>query len=332
MDLLVNALGKSGRRALQIANGPRRDAGYFGPDSVSWRVWGHPVISLAGIRGSIVAVFDPAGAAGVDQHSSYAADPLGRVRRSNMFFTQAVFGDTAAAEKIGQWLFKRHSTVNGTVPDSGQSYIANVPETLLFVYVTGWHGLLQCYQRFCPPTQSLTTDEIRQFYKESLITADLLGIPPQYVPATPADVADYLAGQAKQIIRPTADMHKLVKFFLKPPAAPAFPLLPINPFLRMASYAAVSTLPDEWLELIGVERHQRRWALNNIAVRQALNAAHRHQIIDDFLTIAGPEAWGYRHNAHRHPSHTQPVPYSFTQGSQLQSTRHEPATATTGTH
>lgn len=318
MDLLVDALGRSGKRALQIANGPRRNAGYFGPESVSWRVWGHPVISLAGIRGSIVAVFDPAGAAGVDQHSSYAADPLGRVRRSNMFFTQAVFGDTEAAEKIGQWLYKRHSSVNGTVPDTRRPYVANVPETLLFVYVTGWHGLLTCYQQFCPPGQQLTSEEIRRFYKESLITADLLGIPPRYVPATPEDVADYLSVDAQKIIRPTAEMHKLVSFFLKPPAAPAFPLLPINPFLRMASYAAVSTLPDEWLELIGVERHPRRWAANNALVRHALTMAHRHQIIDDFFPIAGPEAWGYRHNARRHPSLSQPVAYPFTQGDTLQ--------------
>ncbi|MBA0046711.1 oxygenase MpaB family protein [Mycobacteroides sp. LB1] len=321
MDLLVDTFGKPGKRALKIANGPRRDAGYFGPGSVSWRVWGHPVISLAGIRGSIVAVFDPAGAAGVDQHSTYAADPMGRVRRSNMFFTQAVFGDTAAAEKIGEWLFKRHSTVNGMVPDSGEPYVANIPETLLFVYVTGWHGLLECYQRFCQPGKELTEEEIRRFYKESLITADLLGIPPQYVPATPGDVADYLRVDAKKIIRPTEDMRKLVEFFLHPPIAPAFPLLPVNPFLRMAAYAAVSTMPTEWLELIDVQRHPRRWALNGTVVRQALNTAHRYQIVDDFLAIAGPEAWGYRHNSRRHPSLVNAVPYQFKQGGALQATR-----------
>ena len=47
------------------------------------------------------------------------------------------------------------------VPDTQQPYVANVPETLLFVYVTGWHGLLECYQRFCPPGQQLTDEEIR---------------------------------------------------------------------------------------------------------------------------------------------------------------------------
>lgn len=318
MDLLVHTLGKTGRRALQIANGPRPDAGYFGPDSVSWKVWGHPVISIAGIRGSIVAVFDPKGAAGVDQHSSYVADPLGRVRRSNMFFVQAVFGDTASAQKIGKWLFNRHSTINGVVPDSGERYVANVPETLLWVYVTGWHGLLECYQRFCAPGDRLTDAEIRQFYQESLITADLLGLPPKYVPSTPEEVQDYLDSEGKNIIRPTADMQKLVDFFRRPSVTPAWPMLAVNPFLRMATYAALSTMPDEWLDLIGVQPHRRRWSLNDAVVRVALDAADRYQLIDDFLPLAGAEAWGHRHNARRHPSLTQQVPYEFEFGERLQ--------------
>lgn len=322
MDLVVRALGKTGRRALQLANGARADAGYFGPDSVSWKVWGHPVISIAGIRGSIVAVLDPKGAAGVEQHSSYTTDPLGRVRRSNMFFVQAVFGDTASAQKIGKWLFNRHAAVNGVVPDTGERYVANVPETLLFVYVTGWHGLLQCYQRFCAPGEQLTDAEIRQFYRESLITADLLGIPPRYVPSTPEDVQTYLDTDARRIIRPTADMSKLVDFFRRPPLNPAWPLLPVNPFLRMATHAALSTISDEWLELIGVQRHPRRWAVNDRLVRLALNAAHRHQLVDDFLTLAGAEAWGHRHNAmrtaNRDRSLTEPMPYEFGNADRLQ--------------
>lgn len=259
---------------------------------MSWKVWGHPVISIAGIRGSIVAVFDPKGAAGVDQHSSYLADPLGRVRRSNMFFIQAVFGDTASAQKIGKWLFNRNASVNGVVPETGEPYVANVPETLLWVYVTGWHGLLQCYQRFALPRERLNDAEIRQFYRESLITADLLGLPPRYVPATPEDVQDYLDEESAKIIRPTAEMTKLVRFFLRPPTTPSWPMAPVNPFLRMATYAALSTMPDDWLALLGVRRRKGRWALNDAAVRAALTTADRFQLVDDFLPIAGAEAWG----------------------------------------
>lgn len=321
MDLLVETLGKGGRRALQIAKAPRVDAGYFGPESVSWRVWAHPVTAIAGIRGSIVAVFDPAGAAGVDQHSSYAADPLGRVRRSNMFFLQAVYGDTVAAQKIGKWLFNRHERVTGLIPDTGEPYVANIPETLLWVYVTGWHGMLECYQRFAPQRERLNDAEIRRFYKESLITADLLGIPPRYVPADPADVADYLKDEGRKIVRPTADMQRLIEFFLRPPLTPAYPLLVVNPFLRMATYAALSTLPDEWLELTGVERKPRRWALNDAVVKAALNTPHRSRVVDDFLVLAGAEAWGYRHNALRSNSFRNAVPYPFHQGDALQKKR-----------
>ncbi|WYY22887.1 oxygenase MpaB family protein [Gordonia malaquae] len=284
-------------------------------------MWGHPVTAVAGIRGSIVAVFDPAGAAGVDQHSTYASDPLGRVQRSNMFFLQVVFGDTVAAEKIGHWLFNRHQKVNGVVPDSGEPYVANVPETLLWVYVTGWHGALECFQRFAPKSERLNAGEIDQFYRESLITADLLGIPPQYVPSDSIEVQDYLREQGKTLIRPTNEMRRLVEFFLRPPLAPAWPLLAINPFLKMVTYSALSTLPDEWLDLIEVERHRRRWAINDAVVKAALGAAYSSDLLDSFLVLAGPEAWGYRHNALRRNSFSEPVPYEFKQGEMLQQRR-----------
>lgn len=306
MDRLVTMLGKDGHRALALANADRRDDGYFGPGSVSWKVWGHPMIAVAGIRGSITAVLDPHGAAGVAQHSDYPSDPLGRVRRSNMFFLAAVFGDTATAEKLGTWLFNRHARVTGVVPTTGEHYVANIPETLLFVYVTGWHGVLRCYQKLA--LEPLDDNEIRQFYAESVVTAELLGIPARLVPRTPDEVEDYLRAADEKIVEVTPDAVALLNFFLRPPFKPRWPMTPINPFLRMATWTALSTMPDHHLEVLGVRRRPALFALNDAIVKGALNAA-RLPVVDDFLVLAGPEAWGRRHNATRRATGSGRIPY-----------------------
>lgn len=53
------------------------------------------------------------------------------------------------------------------------------------------------------------------------------------------------------------------------------------PVLRGLRRGNAPELPDD------VERHPRRWATNNAVVRAVLNAAHRWQIVDDFLVAAG---------------------------------------------
>lgn len=315
MDALVRLFGKQGERALHHANLERKDDGYFGPSSVSWKVWGHPHIAIAGIRGSLVAVLDPAGAAGVAQHGVYRRDPLGRVRRSNAFFLTAVFGDTAMAEQAGTWLFRRHATVNGTVPTTGQAYRANTPETLLFVYVTGWHGTLESYRRF--GGRSLSEKEEREFYAESVITAELLGIPADLVPATPEAVRDYLGDARASIMAMTDDAQELFDFFLKPPLEPAWPMMAVNPFIRIAARAAVSTLPTEILELTGLAPTPVRNAVYGPLVK-ASTTALTLPLLHDFLAIAGGEAWGVQQNGLRHSSGTGRVPMVRSRAAELQ--------------
>lgn len=314
MDSLVRLFGKQGAQALHHAGLERKDDGYFGPNSVSWKVWGHPHIAIAGIRGSLVAVLDPAGAAGVAQHGVYRQDPLGRVRRSNTFFLAAVFGDTAMAERAGTWLFRRHSTVNGTVASTGEPYRANVPERLLFVYVTGWHGTLETYRRFVPGR--LTAKEEREFYAESVVTGELLGIPADLIPKTPEAVRDYLEDARRSIMVMTDDARELFDFFLEPPLAPAWPMLAVNPYLRIAARAAVATLPEDLRTLAELPSTPVRDALYPPLVWAATNALTL-PLLRDFLVLAGGEPWGVRQNGLRHAPGTGRVPLRRSRAAEL---------------
>lgn len=307
MDAMVRLLGKDGKRALALRDAPRKDDGFFGPGSVSWKVWGHPHIAIAGLMGSIVAVADPVGAAGVAQHSNYATDPLGRVRRSNAFFVNAVFGDTEAALKAGTALFRRHAVINGEVPSTGASYRANTPESLLFVYVTGWHGVLQTYRGIA--REQLTEAEVREFYAESVITAELLGLPADRLPSTPEAVAEYLDHAKRDIMAMTDDAQALVDFFLRPPLSPIWPLGLLNPFVRVATWASVALMDPEVRALMGIRRSPVRDRLSVLATRLVLGLAAT-RLADPFMVVAGPEAWGRRHNALRHSPGTGRVEYA----------------------
>ena len=68
------------------------DRGLCGPDSVSWKVIGDVSAFLGGIRALLVQSAHPEVVAGVEDHSRYRTDPLGRLNRTSFFVTTATFG------------------------------------------------------------------------------------------------------------------------------------------------------------------------------------------------------------------------------------------------
>ena len=59
------------------------DPGLFGPGSASWEVLGDVASFIGGIRALLIQAAHPEVVAGVSDHSSYEADPLGRLSRTS---------------------------------------------------------------------------------------------------------------------------------------------------------------------------------------------------------------------------------------------------------
>src|SRR5918998_2321521 len=74
------------------------DQGLLGPDSVAWRVIGHPVSLIGGLRALIIQSLHPLAMAGVAQHSDYKRRPLDRLRRTSQYVAATTFGDREQAE------------------------------------------------------------------------------------------------------------------------------------------------------------------------------------------------------------------------------------------
>lgn len=316
-DFLLKLHGKNGEKALALAEAPRIDDGYFGPDSISWKVYDNVLVAgMGALSGLFISVLDPDGAYGVGQHTTYHYDTLGRIRRSLLFFAGAVYGDSATADKVGRDLFRKHSRVNGVVPSTGESFRANHVETLKFTYVVGWPHLWRAYKAFGDP--NATEDDERQFYAEQHRVAELLGIPSGELPRTPEEVEAWVQHAEKNLMAFTRPAQELTDFLTKPPLTPVWPMAVLSPLLNVAIWAAVPLLTPYVREICGLGNRSLRAKISTAVVRQAAKAVKNPVAERLVVTWFGYETWGYYHNAMRHTPGTGRVQFSHDPGLALQ--------------
>ena len=152
--------------------------GLFGPNSMHWKIYRTPGIILGSYRALLLQIAHPAVADGVRQFSDFKADYLGRAERTFTNMIKIYFGDQATALKSGLGLHHMHNMIRGKVAmTSGgdeEQYCANDPELLLWVLATLIDTSLELYETICEP---LNEKDKELFYKESKLTAAVMGIP-----------------------------------------------------------------------------------------------------------------------------------------------------------
>ncbi len=159
-------------------------AGYFGPQSMTWRLYREPIVIIGGVRALLLQVAHPAVAEGVAHFSNFKKDALGRGFRTFSAMAMIYFGDQQQADTVARRLFRVHSAIRGPLPD-GQPYRATDPGLLLWVLATLTETTIQVFEQV--PVKGLPVDWREQFYEESKVAATLLGIPPAaYPPDLPA--------------------------------------------------------------------------------------------------------------------------------------------------
>lgn len=281
----VRALGKPGLRAQRILEKPRADEGYFGADSVSWRVIGHAAVGLGAIRTSIVEMLHPPSAASLYDHSDYATDPIGRATRSATLIAYIVFGDRQTAERAGARWFTIHEQINGRVRSTGKRYRALDLDNLLWIYMTGWHSFFISNQVYGRP---ISSDDADRFFAEAAFGAELMGIPGVLIPRTHADVSRYLAEMKPELCL-TEEGRQVIDFFIRPPMRP-LSIAVANPGLRLISRVAVATLPRDLRKIARIESPR----LFDLAVRPPAlaitNAISLRQTMQVLAAVA-PETW-----------------------------------------
>ncbi|WP_051970733.1 oxygenase MpaB family protein [Kitasatospora azatica] len=167
---------------------PLGDPGLFGPQSVVWRVHGHPAGMLTGgFAALLLQSLHPLAMAAVDAHSDFRTDPTGRLNRTARFVTTTTLGSTAAAEQAIESVRRIHPRIHGTAPD-GRPYRADDPELLTWVHTAEVRCFLAGYQTYS--ATPLTAAECDSYYAQVALIAERLGA--VEVPRSRAEVERYL--------------------------------------------------------------------------------------------------------------------------------------------
>lgn len=164
------------------------DAGLFGPDSITWKLHQEPILLLGGLRSLYLQALHPRAVAAVAQNSNYRSDAWGRLLRTSDYVGTVVFGSTGDVEAAGNRIRRLHSRMTATDPRTGETFRIDEPDLLRWVHVAEVESFLTTATR---AGVKLTADEIDAYYTEQLKAAELVGLDPDTVPATAAEVAAY---------------------------------------------------------------------------------------------------------------------------------------------
>src|ERR1700757_3297139 len=90
------------------------DDGFFGPTSLTWQLSGDLSSIVAGLRALLVQALHPRAMAGVDQHSDWRRDPVGRLAATSSYLATVSYGDRATAERAAGRGRPGHRHLNST--------------------------------------------------------------------------------------------------------------------------------------------------------------------------------------------------------------------------
>src|SRR6185437_9766130 len=142
--------------AAQVSGIPEHpaDDGFFGPASVTWRINADLSGAVAGLRSLLMQALHPLAMAGVDQHSDWRRDPVGRLAATSSYLATVSFGDRAAAERAAARVRRIHEHVRGVDQVTGRSYAAGDPALLLWIHAVLVESTLVACELFGTPLEA----------------------------------------------------------------------------------------------------------------------------------------------------------------------------------
>jgi uncharacterized protein (DUF2236 family) len=231
-------------------NGLMDDVGYFGPDSVTWRIHGDPAMLVGGLRALLLQACHPRAMAAFLAHSNYQDDPWGRLQRTGEYVSTVTYGSRQAADRIAARVRGRHRRIPAAVDElTGASYRVDDPDLLLWVHCTEIESFLTAYRRCGGALDDPAAD---RYVDEQRVAARLIGIPDGMAPGTVGELAAYFE-RVRPELRVTAEARlAALRGFV-----PAMPLwvqmaTPARPLWAGVTGVAVSFLPRWARRLYGL--------------------------------------------------------------------------------
>ncbi|WP_083451656.1 oxygenase MpaB family protein [Leucobacter celer] len=238
----------SGAPSVASATDPARaDDGYFGPDSVSWRLFADPSSKLGGVAAILLQSLNPMMMRVFDGTSGYATDIEGRGERTGRYIDTTIYGDRAHADAAGTAVQRLHAASIWTDPRTGEELRADTEEWLAWTHNSIVYGVLRAADAFGP---LLTVAEQDRFVVEQHEAARIVGITDRaLLPATRAELDRYVDDNKDwmALTLPAAEISRNLRK----------PALLGNPLKVWAGVTIqdgiISLLPDWALLLFGID-------------------------------------------------------------------------------
>jgi uncharacterized protein (DUF2236 family) len=245
-DLYAIATGLVERSAAAFVSGVPEDAaddGFFGPASVAWQVSADLAPPVAGLRALLMQALHPLAMAGVDQHSGWRQDPVGRLAATSAYLATITFGKRAAAAAAAARVRRVHDHVRGVDAVTGRPYAAGDPALLLWVHAALVQSSLAAGQAFGTP---LSAEDSDRYVAEMMVAAELVGVPRPLIPASVAELDRYVASVRPEL-RCTPAARESMAYLLDPPGLDQ----ELAGFWQDARDGAIAVLPEWAREMYG---------------------------------------------------------------------------------
>lgn len=233
------------------------------------------VLLLGWVPAILLQFAHPLVAAGVADHSAFAASLRDRVRRLNHTvgaMLALTFGSDEEAARAARGINRIHDRVHGRLRDEtplfapGTAYSAHDPALLCWVHATMAEILPRAYELFVGP---LTREEKDLYCVEASGIAPLLGIPDGVLPQNTAELRGYMDEMMQRgaiAVTPTA--RGLARELLYPPLPRA-----ADPLMWLVRLTAIGLLPPAIRAGYGFRwdaRRERTLRLAAWAIRHAM--------------------------------------------------------------
>lgn len=223
------------------------DTGYFGPDSVSARLFSDPSSKLGGVAGILLQSLNPMMMRLFAATSGYDSDVAGRGERTGRYIDTTIFGDTAHADAAGEAVRRLHARAVWTDPHTGEQLRADNPAWLAWTHNSLVYGVLRAAEAFGP---ELSGEEEDRFVREQHAAAALVGIDDtEALPSTRAELDAYIDANKDWLALslPAAEISRALR-------RPSLRGNPVAVFVSVNVQDGILSLLPEWaLLLFGIE-------------------------------------------------------------------------------
>ena len=222
------------------------DPGYFGPNSMMWKVNKEITVLFGGARALLMHAAHPLIAAGARQTSFYQRDPWKRLIRTLSLQNSVTFGTKEEANDSATRINRLHEVIKGKDEVSGKVYDALDHEQLLWVHACLQLSSIYFYEK---TVSKLSENEKDLYHKENMLAAKLVLVDDVRAPKTHNELKNWVIKKSKEenyLI--LTDVAKDVQDIIAGGPVPKH-IKPIWPFI---SFTAFHTLPKEFKDLYGI--------------------------------------------------------------------------------